>query len=241
MIRTAWVALVVLLSTLFFGLLAMGGALLRVRGRIYFHATQRWGRSILRASGTSVVTHGLEGVRWDAPQVLVCNHNSFYDVLAIAAVLPNPFSFVGKKELDSVPFFGQAWKAAGHISIDRSDRDRALVSLRQAGAKLNRERGTVILFPEGTRSKDGRLLPFKKGAFVLAIESGVPIVPAIILGSAPIIGKGGRIRAGTIHIHFGETVDPAGFGTVDELLSEVRSRMTIMLSAAGGDSLPFHT
>jgi 1-acyl-sn-glycerol-3-phosphate acyltransferase len=232
------VALVVLVSTLFFGLLAMGGALLRVRGRLYFHATQRWGRSILRASGTSVVTHGLEDVCWDAPQVLVCNHNSFYDVLAIAAVLPNPFSFVGKKELDSVPFFGQAWKAAGHISIDRSDRQRAVASLRHAGEKLKRERGTVILFPEGTRSKDGRLLPFKKGAFVLAVEAGVSVVPAIIQGSAPIIGKGGRIRSGTIHIHFGEAVDPAEFGTVDEVLSVVRSRMSSMLTAASGDAPP---
>jgi 1-acyl-sn-glycerol-3-phosphate acyltransferase len=237
LIRTAWVAVVVLLSTLFFGLMAMGGALLRVRGRLYFHATQRWGRAILRASGTPVVTHGLDGVGWDSPQVLVCNHNSFYDVLAIAAVLPNPFSFVGKKELDSVPFFGQAWKAAGHISIDRSDRQRAVASLRQAGEKLKRERGTVILFPEGTRSRDGGLLPFKKGAFVLAVESGVPIVPAIIQGSAPIIGKG-RIRPGTIHVHFGEPVDPAEFGTVDEMLSEVRSRMIGMLSAARHDVPP---
>lgn len=226
-----------LFSTLFFGLIAIVGALLRVRGRLYFRATQGWSRAILRASGTSVVTYGIESIAWDTPQVLVCNHNSVFDVLAVASVLPEPYSFVGKKELDAIPFFGHAWKAAGHISIDRSDRQRSIASLRQAGEKLRREGGTVILFPEGTRSRDGQLLPFKKGAFVLAMEARVPVVPAMIRGSANIVGSGGRVRRTTVHIQFGEVVDPACFASTDELLTAVRARMSAMFSSAGASTL----
>jgi len=232
LIRTFWTAVVVVFSTLFYGLIAIVGALLRVRGRLYFRATQGWSRAILRASGTSVVTHGLNEVRWETPQVLVCNHNSVYDVLAVASVLPEPFSFIGKKELDSIPFFGHAWKAAGHISIDRSDRQRSMASLRRAGEKIREEGGTVILFPEGTRSGDGQLLPFKKGAFVLAKEAGLPVVPAIILGSGSIVGAGKRVSPTTVHIQFGEVVDPARFTSTDELLIAVRERMAVMLSSA---------
>jgi 1-acyl-sn-glycerol-3-phosphate acyltransferase len=233
-VRAVWVAAILVLATLFFGLVAILGALFRVRGRLYFWATQSWSRTILRATGVRVVTHGLEEVPWDAPQVLVCNHVSIYDVFALAAVLPNPFSFVGKKELDSIPFFGMAWKAAGHISIDRSDRQKAIASLRRAGEKLRREHGTVILFPEGTRSPDGALLPFKKGAFTLALEARVPVVPAVIHGSERVAGPGFRIRPHPIHIHFGVPVETelhVGSGT-EGLLLAVRERMAAMVEAA---------
>jgi len=228
---------VVVFATLFYGMIAIAGALLRVQGRLYFRVTQQWSRAILRASGTSVVTLGLEEVQWDAPQVLVCNHNSVFDVLAVASVLPEPYSFVGKKELDSIPFFGHAWKAAGHISIDRSDRQRSVASLRQAGEKLRREGGTVILFPEGTRSGNGQLLAFKKGAFVLAKEAGVSIVPAIIRGSGNIVGRGRRVRKTTVHIQFGEAVNPTCHRSSDELLTTVRERMQAMLNPAEAETL----
>ena len=81
---------------------------------------------------------------------------------------------VAKKELERIPFFGTAWKAAGHISIDRSDRTSAIQSLRRAGRSIREQRSTVIIFPEGTRSLTGEMLPFKKGAFMLALEADVP-------------------------------------------------------------------
>lgn len=240
MIRALWVGLVVGVATLFFGLIAIGGALLRVRGRLYFWATQSWSRTILRASGTPVVTHGLEAVPWDAPQVLVSNHISGYDIFALAAVMPRPFSFVGKKELDSIPFFGMAWKAAGHISIDRSDRQKAIASLKRAGEKLRRERGTVIIFPEGTRSSDGSLLPFKKGAFALALEARVPVVPAVITGSDRIVGPGLRIRPEAIHIHFGAPIEPPPqlSGGADQMLVAVRERMSATLASLADPAAP---
>lgn len=181
MIRFAWVALVTALATLAFGLVAIVGSLLRVRNRrLYYWATRSWSRATLWASGTPVVVHGLERVDWNAPQILLSNHLSTYDIFALAGVLPAPFAFVAKKELERIPFFGTAWKAAGHISIDRSDRQKAVASLRRAGEAIRRERTTVIIFPEGTRSRTGELQPFKRGAFVLSLESGVPVVPVVV-------------------------------------------------------------
>lgn len=237
MIRTAWVMLVTGVATLFFGLIAILGSLLRIRGRLYYWATRQWSRTILRASAVPVVPHGMERIDWDAPRLVVSNHASFYDVFAIASILPSPYAFVAKKELERIPFFGTAWKAAGHISIDRTDRASAIQSLRRAGQSIREQRSTVIIYPEGTRSLTGALLPFKKGAFTLAVEAGVPIVPVIVTGSAEIQRPGSlRVFPRPVHVYFGDPVDPTEYakGAVEPLMLEVRTRMESMLTRAGG-------
>jgi 1-acyl-sn-glycerol-3-phosphate acyltransferase len=233
-IRSAWVAINLALSTLFFGLIAIGGSLLRIRGRLYSWATQQWSLAILWASAVPVFSHGMNRIDWEGPQVLVSNHVSFYDVFALAGIIPAPFAFVAKKELERIPFFGLAWKAAGHISIDRSDRSSALQSLRRAGQSIRENRSTVIIFPEGTRSRTEQMLPFKKGAFTLAMEASVPVVPVIVRGSARIQRPGSfRIRPQTIHVYFGEPLHPAehaGSG-VEPFMRTVRERMESMLAS----------
>lgn len=239
MIRSVWVALNLAFATLFFGFIAIVGSLLHVRGRLYFWATQQWSRAVLWASAVPVVTHGLDRIDWRCPQVLVSNHVSFYDVFALAAILPAPYAFVAKKELERIPFFGMAWKAAGHISVDRSDRAAAIQSLRRAGESIREQRSTVIIFPEGTRSPTGRLLPFKKGAFMLAMEAGVPVVPVIVRGSAEIQRPGSfYVHPGVIQVDFGEPLDPADYkeGGAESLTSAVRARMEAMLEAGVAES-----
>lgn len=225
------------LATLFFGSVAMAAALLRVRGRVYFWCTQQWSRGILWAAGVPVVAHGMEAVDWDSPQVLVSNHISGYDIFALASALPVPFYFVGKKELDRIPFFGFAWRAAGHISVDRSNRASAMQSLSRAAAKIRREGGTVIIFPEGTRSRSGEMLPFKKGAFALAREARVPLVPVVVTGSDR-IQPGGvlRVRPHPVHLHFGTPLPPddGADASADDLARRVRSRMEALQHAARG-------
>lgn len=231
MIRFAWVMLNIGLATLFFGSIAIAAAVLRVRGRIYFWCTQQWSRGILWASGTRVVPHGIEQVDWTRPHVLASNHISGYDIFALASALPGPFYFIGKKELDRIPFFGLAWRAAGHISVDRSNRARAIQSLSRAAQKIRREGGTVIIFPEGTRSRTGELLPFKKGAFALAREAGVPVIPVIVSGSDRIQPGGAmRVHPRPVHLHFGSPIDTTrdASETLDALTLRVRSRMEAM-------------
>jgi 1-acyl-sn-glycerol-3-phosphate acyltransferase len=233
-IRFAWVALVVALATAGYGLIAIGASLLGRRGDIYFWCTQQWGRAVVRASGAPVIPIGLDRIDWSAPHVLVANHISAYDIVALASVLPAPFYFVGKKELNRVPLFGTAWRAAGHVSIDRSNRNRAIASLKEAGRRIRHGRGVIIIFPEGTRSRTGSLQPFKRGAFIMAADAALPVIPTMITGSDRIQPRGTyRVHPGPIEIRFGEPVGAAGFGPdrVDELTETVRARMLGMITS----------
>ncbi|HEV2735470.1 MAG TPA: lysophospholipid acyltransferase family protein, partial [Longimicrobiaceae bacterium] len=232
MIRTLWVYLAIAAATVWYGGTAIVDSLFRSRVEFYIELTRGWARAILRASATPVVAHGLENVRAGSPQVVVSNHVSWYDIFAIASVVPVPFHFVAKKELESIPLFGRAWKTAGHISIDRSDRRKAIESLRRAGAEIRARNSAVVIFPEGTRSRTGRLQPFKKGAFTLAVEAGVPIVPTVVVGSYDILRPDDwRVHPSTIHVHFGEPVSPGEIPgeTSDQLMERVRQRMVGML------------
>jgi 1-acyl-sn-glycerol-3-phosphate acyltransferase len=232
LIRTLWTFVVGLAALAWWGPIVIVESM---RGRRssewYVMITRRWARSIIWASGCPVVVHGRENVRDGVPQVVASNHISWFDVFALAAVIEVPYHFVAKKELMKIPLFGRAMEAAGHITIDRSNRDRAIESLRAAGEKIRRSPGAVVIFPEGTRSRTGRLMPFKKGAFVLAAESGVAIVPTAITGSFEIMRKGSwRVNRRTIHIHFLPPIQPAevtataAAGT-DALMDTVRARI----------------
>jgi 1-acyl-sn-glycerol-3-phosphate acyltransferase len=197
---------------------------------------RRWARHLLRAARTRVELVGGDVIDPDRAQLLVANHVSWFDVLALAACVPGPFRFVAKKELERIPFFGAAWQAAGHISIDRGDRASALQSLEEARRTLERDRPTVIFFPEGTRSPTGELRAFKKGAFVLAIQTGVEVVPAAILGSREVMAKGSwRIHMGrTIRVCLGAPI-PVVELTIDdrdELTGRARSDVLGLLEGA---------
>lgn len=219
MIRTIWTFAVGMAVLLWWGPIVVLEA---SRGRKdpdwYVCVTRRWARSLIWASGCPVRVHGREHLRPGVPQVVASNHISWFDVFALAAVIEEPYHFVAKKELQRIPIFGAALAAAGHIIIDRSHRERAIESLRAAGEKIRHGRGVVVIFPEGTRSRDGRLSPFKKGAFVLAAESRVAIVPTAVTGSFEIMRKGSwRISPRTIHVHF---LDPIPVDRVAALVTD---------------------
>jgi 1-acyl-sn-glycerol-3-phosphate acyltransferase len=235
-IRGVWVLVHLILATFVFGMTAIVASLLRVRGRLYARLTREWAAAVTWASGTPVHVHGAEGIDWSRPCVLVSNHVSGYDIFALASILPLPFRFVAKKELERIPFFGLAWKAAGHISIDRSNRQKAVESLRKAGEQIRREGGVVIIFVEGTRSRSAQLLPFKKGAFALAIEAGVAVLPTVVTGTRGIHPSGRLfIRPQPIHVHFGEPIATADLrhAEAERLMQETRGVMLRMLHEGG--------
>ena len=178
---------------------------------------RKWSLLLLRAAGVRVVLENEGVVDPDRPQILVVNHVSWFDVPALAGHLPGKYRFVAKQELTKVPLFGAAWQAAGHIAIDRFDRTKAIDSLAEARRKLDEDRPTVVMFAEGTRSRTGELRPFKKGAFVLGIQTGVEVVPAAILGSREVMAKGSwRIHTGrTIRIRFGTPIPVDGLDMKD--------------------------
>ncbi|WP_420126314.1 lysophospholipid acyltransferase family protein [Longimicrobium sp.] len=236
LLRAVWMIFWMFWITLFIGGSAVILALFGVRGHIFPVMSRQWARASLWVSGSRAVGHGLERIVPGQPLIVVANHVSWFDIFAIAGMLPVDFHFVAKKELERVPIFGLAWRAAGHISIDRSNRERAVQSLRKAGEQMRAQKSVVVIFAEGTRSRTGRLQPFKKGAFVLAQETGIPILPTVVTGSYDIMRPDTfLVRPATIHVYFEPPVDPAGLKG-DELMERVRQVFVERLEET--DSLP---
>lgn len=229
MIRSAWVAINIFIGTVILGPPLILAGLVRYRNEAFLHwPGRKWSQWALWASGVRVTIEGAEHLDPSAAQVLVGNHQSWYDVFAVAGHLPRTYHFVAKKELARIPIFGAAWRAAGHIAIDRSDKGSAIASLERAGEKLKSEHSAVVIFAEGTRSSDDGLQPFKKGAFMLALHSGVPIVPFGVAGSRRILPKGGwRVRPGPIIVRFGAPIPTAGLTPLDReaLIERVRAEV----------------
>jgi len=200
-------------------------ALLRPGGKGFIRCGRRWARGLLRAAGVQVRVEGLELLGAGRSYVFMANHQSHFDVLALLHALPFDLRAVAKKELGRVPLFGWALTAAGFIMVDRSKRDSAIASLARAPEILRGGR-SILLFAEGTRSTDGRLLPFKKGGFMMALAAGASVVPVAVCGSRGILPKGSHIVSpGTIEVRVRPPIETAGRGTRarDELMAEVRA------------------
>jgi 1-acyl-sn-glycerol-3-phosphate acyltransferase len=201
-------------------------------------APRRWARFLLACAGTEVVLENAGVIDPDRPQILVANHVSWFDVLALAAALPGRYLFVAKRELEKIPLFAHAARSCGHIFIDRRDRNRAVESLETARERLDEESPTIIMFPEGTRSPTGALQPFKKGAFVLAIQTGVDIVPAAISGSREVMRKHSLlIRPGTIRVRFGDPIHVAGLDLDDRNQLTARAHGAVAALQAGSGEI----
>ena len=194
---------------------------------------RKWAQVLLRIAGARIVVENDGAIDPDVPQILVANHASWIDVLALAGYTPGRYCFVAKKEVKKVPGFGRAVDVCGHIYIDREDHQKALASMQVVREKLEKERPTVIMFPEGTRSATGELQRFKKGAFVLAIQTGADVVPTAIVGSRQVMRKHSLlIHAGTVRIRFGDPIPVASLGMDkrDELMRDTRGALERLLA-----------
>ena len=164
--------------------------------------------------------------------IFMSNHESQMDPPVLVAALPVPAVYIAKKELQYVPFIGWAGWAAGVIFIDRGDRDRAIRSIRDAAQQI-RDGKNVVIFPEGTRSRTGEMLRFKKGGFALAQEAGVPIVPMATVGGFHVLPSGRlRIRPGKYTVAVGAPVHPADHPDRDALMQRVRQSIEALVAEA---------
>jgi len=191
-----------------------------------------WGcRWALWLAGVKVEVHGREKVPTDRAVVFMPNHQSNCDPPAVISALP-PVRVLLKKELFRVPVLGLGMKLAGFIAVDRKNRERAIHAVNEAVEALKAGHSFVI-YPEGTRSPDGRLLPFKRGAFVLAIKAQAPIVPMSVSGASRIMRKGESvIHPGTVRITFHAPIGTEGYSVEDRglILKRVRQAMLTGLS-----------
>ena len=195
-------------------------------GGVYQRVMHSWCRNILRITGVKVSVHGAERMSAEEGHVYMANHVSWYDIFALASVIPR-YTWIAKSELRRLPLFGKAAESAGIVFIDRDNRKAAFESYKVAAQDVRRGR-SVIICPEGTRGKDYHLRPFKKGPFVLAIASGAPVIPTLIHGTREVMAKGSfRIKKGNVNIHLLEPVPTEGYTYEDrtELMEKVWSRM----------------
>jgi 1-acyl-sn-glycerol-3-phosphate acyltransferase len=206
-------AMVILLS-----LIRAGGDTIHKVGRI-------WAKCILGIGKIKVTVKGYSNLMPGRSYIYMPNHVSNIDIPVLQAYLPVQFRWLAKAELYKIPLFGHAMKRAGYISIDRSDRRSAIKSLNQT-ATIIRNGVSVIIFPEGTRSRTNNIQPFKKGGFVLAVDSGVSIVPIIIHGTGQIMPrKKITIKPGNVTLEITKPVKSSDYTrkTKDDLMKKVRN------------------
>lgn len=173
---------------------------------VHFYCAVPWAKAILWICGIKVKVSGLDHVKEGVQNIYMANHQSIFDIFTLLVYLPVGFKFVLKQELMKVPLFGSAMKGAGYISIDRGNPRKAVKSMNEAAEKI-KHGASVLIFPEGTRSQDGRLQTFKSGGFHLALKSGADIVPVAIVDSHLIVPKGSlRIKKGTILMNIGRSI-----------------------------------
>lgn len=226
MIYVARYALI-MVYTIIWGTIAVVGMAFGDRHAHTCWVARNWIGWVVASCGIKIEAEGLENFDPDEPFVLMTNHQSVFDIAAIVLTLPSDFYFVAKKELARIPFFGWslAWSGIG-IMVDRSNRHHSVASL-TAAAEQVRNGAHVIVFPEGTRSPTGALRSFKSGGFHLALQAGVPVLPATVSGSLRITPRGSlRVESGPIKIRYGKPISTEG------LVTEDREKLKIQVAEA---------
>lgn len=186
-------------------------------------------RAGLNMVGVRVCLTGLENAPPGQAYIFMCNHVSNLDPPVVLGWLPQRTSVMAKRELFRIPILGRAMRMASLVPIDRSNKDAAISSVR-AAAEVLRSGLSVVVFPEGTRSSNGRLGSFKKGPFYMATETGASIVPLTVLNTENMLPKGSfRLRPGTAAVIFHPPILPSNFATRDELMLAVRNAIASAL------------
>ena len=212
-------------------------ALVTLNGEVPLMMARRfWAPMHWRITGSPLLVEPLPDIDWSQPHIFLMNHQSNFDIPVAFAVIPANIRFLAKHVLKWVPFLGWYMQMTGMIFINRSNPRESVRGLKLAGERI-RAGSNILAFPEGTRSKDGRILPFKKGSFALAVEAGVPIVPIAIEGTRGMLPPGSiRLRRHPIRVKVGQPIQTAGRkgSRKEALLNEVRDIIIQLHRDIGG-------
>lgn len=159
------------------------------RDKLAYKVGRNWGKDLINASGSKIKVIGEENIPKDGSVLFVSNHQSYLDIPILLGFIDKPKGFIAKAELSKYPIFSTWMKALKCVFIDRSDVRQSLRAIKE-GIKLLKDGYSLVIFPEGTRSKDGTLMEFKQGSLKLATKSGMPIVPVTINGAKDIMPRG---------------------------------------------------
>lgn len=227
MLRIIWAAIVAFFVTLLFAPLVTIVALVQSHARIIDVMIRAWARAIVRAAGVRLSVERADLIDPAAKYIFIGNHHSYIDIPCLLLAIPQQVRFMAKASLFKIPIFGWGLIAAGFIPIDRKDRSKAVKSFDLAGQRI-RKGNSIVVFPEEGRSRQREMLPFKRGAFLLAIRAHLPIAPLALIGTYDVLpARRFRIRPGPVVIRFLDPVDTAGLSlkAKDELMEETQKRI----------------
>ena len=202
-----WFVFKVIIITFFFAFFGMIGSIFERKGKLMSFIAINWSKIILKVGKINFNINGLENIDLRKNYFFVPNHESALDIPLVFASVPMHVVSVAKIELSRIPFFGWSMIAGGHFFVDRSNHKKAMRSIEKARISMNKNPRSVFLFPEGTRSLDGKVGRFKKGGLKLAIDLGVPIVPVGIVGTNQFqsnLKKG--LNIGNIELNIGKPI-----------------------------------
>ena len=239
LVYTIIVIVWVIVATIVLGCTTIVTAFFSKKGDGPHLVARAWAGSILWVARVKVNLKGIENLPQNTPCILMPNHQSNFDIPVLLGRLPVQFRWLAKAELFRIPIFGRGMRGCGYISIDRSNRKSAFKSLGDAVLRI-RDGASVLVFPEGTRSRDGEIGTFKKGGFVLTVDAGVPIVPIIIYGTRTIMPKGSVLmRPRDVHMEILPPVETSAYTreTKDLLIKEVRTIICAAFDRVKEDSI----
>ncbi|HEV2202459.1 MAG TPA: lysophospholipid acyltransferase family protein [Bryobacteraceae bacterium] len=223
----------IILSTFLCGCASVVVALFDSRGNATLSVARAWARSLLRFAGVRVTVEGLEKIDPGGRYVFCANHLSYMDPPVVLTQIPVQFRFLAKRGLFQIPFLGTHLTQAGHIPVNL-DEPRAAVKTMTRAAEILRARAiSLLIFPEGGRSEDGVLQPFKEGAAYIAIKAQVPLVPIALIGTRKIMAYGSAtIRSGRVRLRIGNPIPTEGLllKDRDRLTNALRERIVEMLA-----------
>jgi 1-acyl-sn-glycerol-3-phosphate acyltransferase len=223
-IRVAWLFMWACIATMILAIPVIAAGLLSRTGNLAFSLTKIWAYTMLAVSLVRTEIKNKARIIKGQSYVIISNHQSLYDILALVTTLGIQFRWFIKKEILKVPIFGYGLYAARNIYLDRTDTARAIESINKGMDRLPRGAG-VMVFAEGTRSADGRIQEFKKGGFMAAIVRQLPILPVTINGSRRVLPKGSLVvKPGKIQVVVADPIETTGYtaDTVQELMDKTR-------------------
>lgn len=222
----------IILSTILSGLVSIAVSVFDKNGSRMLGIARFWAGSLLRIARVRVRVEGAEHIDPNTTYVFAGNHLSYMDTPVLLRHIPGPFRFMAKKGLFQIPFLGTHLIQAGHIPVSLEDPRAALKTLSRAAQTIRDRRTSVLIFPEGGRSEDGVLQPFKEGAAYVAIKAGVPLVPVALVGTREVLAMGSAtFHAGPVTLRFGQPIPVAGLTLRDReaMTEQAREQVVRML------------
>jgi 1-acyl-sn-glycerol-3-phosphate acyltransferase len=231
MLRTLWAAFVAVAVTIPVALTVIAVALFSTSAATIDRLIRFWARTLVRAAGIDLHAENLERIDPTRRYILIGNHYSYFDIPCILAAIPQPIRFMAKVSLFKIPIFGWAIGRAGFIPIDRKNRRTAVKSFDLAAERI-RKGNTIVVFPEEGRSRHREMRPFQRGGFLLAIRSGLPILPLAVDGTFDVYRVGAKkITPGRVTIRIGHEIPTEGVSVREKerLADEARAQIQTML------------